>query len=206
MKKFLVLTIALVLMSTSAFAEIALSKHDFGQTGGFNATSTQICEPCHVPHNASNASAGPLWNHASTTVTSYTLYSSPTGTLDATDLAQPSAGSKICLGCHDGTVAVDAFGGATGTTTIAASAQVGNDSTLADDHPISFTYDATLATTDGELTAPTSLPISLPLFSGKMECATCHDVHNGGAAAAVNIKLLNVTPAGSAICLACHIK
>jgi predicted CXXCH cytochrome family protein len=41
------------------------------------------------------------------------------------------------------------------------------------------------------------------LYAGKLECASCHDVHNtftnGG-------KLLKVTAAGSAICIACHDK
>ena len=43
------------------------------------------------------------------------------------------------------------------------------------------------------------------LYGGKLECSSCHDVHNtftadGGA------MLVKVTQAGSAICLACHDK
>ena len=66
----------------------------------------------------------PLWNHKVTTAT-YTLYSSPT--LKAT-LSQPTHyGSKLCLSCHDGTVALDSFGGNTGTTFIDSSNSVGTD-------------------------------------------------------------------------------
>ena len=77
---------------------------------------------------------------------------------------------------------------------------------LADDHPISFTYDATLATADGELTSPESASWvdaahELPLYGSQMQCASCHDVHDDA-----NGAFLRVDNTASALCLKCHQK
>jgi predicted CXXCH cytochrome family protein len=84
---------------------------------------------------------------------------------------------------------------------------------LVDDHPVNFTYNAALATADGALTSPTSAscvtagaPCNTPLFSGgatgsAVQCATCHDPHNPQ-----NQPFLRVDNTGSALCLTCHIK
>jgi hypothetical protein len=98
-------------------------------------------------------------------------------------MGQPSGVSKLCLSCHDGTVAEDSFGGQVGTTFMSGSALVGTD--LSNDHPISFTYDDTLAGNDGGLYPPSTTNSGLGgtiaadmLFGGSMECGSCHDVHN----------------------------
>ncbi|HJV92252.1 MAG TPA: hypothetical protein VJ572_02200, partial [Azonexus sp.] len=80
-------------------------------TRNIKATSeTQICVFCHTPHGA-NTGATPLWNRkvaGSGYTQSYVLYDS--NTLDAKQvqgsLDQPGGSSKLCLSCHDGTVAV----------------------------------------------------------------------------------------------------
>lgn len=198
--------IALIANGASA-GTIVGSKHDFSTTGWAGG---QICVACHAPHNNNNASGSLLWNHAQTSAT-FTLYGSPT--LNAT-MAQPGGVSKLCLSCHDGTVALDSFGGNTGTSLITASARVGTD--LGNDHPIGFTYDATLVTNDGGLKAITS-PANIGaggaktgtiesnlLVGGKMECSSCHDVHNTNTA--VTAALLKISNSGSALCLTCHSK
>jgi len=196
-----------VFMSSSLFAQtIVGSDHDF--TGESWNNTSEICVVCHTPHNADITVTGaPLWNHEVTTST-FTVYNS--ATFDAT-AGQPDGASKLCLSCHDGTVALDNFGGKTnGTTTIGAGDHnFGTD--LTNDHPVSFTYDQALATADGELNDPTSASSGLGgtitddlLIGGKMECASCHDVHN---TVAVNgTKLLVKTNANSALCLTCHAK
>jgi len=135
--------------------------------------------------------------------------------------------SKLCLSCHDGTVALDSyiggngtFGVMTGTEAVASTAQGG----LANDHPIGFTYNSALATADGALHDPSSRTVTvgaggsrsqtgtvaaLMLFNGQLECASCHDVHNTFTANDGNgdgSPLLRVSKAGSAICLTCHNK
>jgi len=196
-KKFFVCVFAAALLffSSALFAQITGSAHDFSSQSWSNG---RICIVCHTPHHADlSVVDSPLWNHSVTSST-FTLYSS--ATLDATDLGQPDGVSKLCLSCHDGTVAVDSFGGTSGSTFITGNANVGTD--LRDDHPISFTYDSALATSDGELFDPST--IDLPLFNGKLECATCHDVHN--TASSGNSHLLIKDNSGSALCLTCHDK
>ncbi len=191
----MMLKVVLVSMIACSFAlgQIANSAHDFSGDG-WNTEGEQ-CNVCHTPHNAA-ASVSPLWNH---TVTSASFNPYASSTLDAT-VPTPDGASKLCLSCHDGTVAVDSYGGATGATSISSGADLGSD--LTNDHPISFTYDATLATTDGGLVDPSNTSVAALLTAGKMECSSCHDVHNGSGES----NLLVMSNAGSALCLTCHSK
>ena len=135
------------------------------------------------------------------------LYDSPT--LDAT-VGQPNNNSKLCLSCHDGTVALENFGGVTtGVTLVTGSARIGPD--LSNHHPVSFTYDATLAGDDGGLFDPTTQTSGIVgggtinedmLFLTSMECASCHDVHNSTGLTNLLIK----SNGASALCLTCHNK
>jgi len=203
MRKIFGVTMGLVLVAGLAGAQIAGSSHDFSQQ---NWGTNEICQPCHTPHNASTALPVVLWNHAVTTAI-YSLYDSPTMNAET---GQPDGVSKACLSCHDGTVALDSFGGSTGTNFIGGGADFGTD--LTNDHPVSFTYNNTLADTDGGLYQPTTTNSGLGgtiaadmLFGAgndQVECASCHDVHN----AAGQESLLLKSNAGSALCLTCHAK
>lgn len=201
-----------MLVSGTAYAgTITGSAHDLS---GKTYTGQQICVVCHTPHGSDTTVAeAPLWNHTLTTKT-YTPYSSPS--LDAT-VGQPDGVSKLCLSCHDGTVAIDSFGKFPGTTDyMTGSKAVGADE-LKNDHPISFTYNTALATADGALFDPATKTVTIGsgtktktgtiaavmLSAGKVQCSSCHDVHNNFTAAT---RLLRVTDAGSAICLTCHDK
>lgn len=179
------------------------SAHDFSSKGW---SGGKICAPCHTPHNADTSVANsPLWNHKVTAAT-FTVYVGQ-GTMDAT-IGQPDGISKLCLSCHDGTVALDSFGGSSGTSFISGGEKLGTD--LTNDHPVSFTYDDALATSDGELATPSTAASGMGgsiaadmLFNNKLECASCHDVHN---TVANGPKLLVKSNAGSALCLTCHTK
>ncbi len=206
--------LALILAAAAAGAQttgIVNSKHNFSTW----ATGQQICVACHTPHNG-GAGAGPLWNHASTTTT-FTLYSSPTltaGTGTLPGVTQPAGASRACLSCHDGTVAIDSYGGNTGTTFITTigtpPGRANLGTSLSDDHPVSFTYNGALATADGELVDPAALNSFGPgatiqakmLFNDQLECASCHDVHNSFGHPSLLVK----SNVGSALCLTCHIK
>ncbi|NIA06637.1 MAG: cytochrome C [Actinobacteria bacterium] len=180
-------------------AGIAGSDHDFS---GSSWSGGKICAPCHTPHDANTSVSGaPLWNHA-VSVATYTVYSSTT--LNAS-VGQPSGTSKLCLSCHDGTVAIDSFGGATGTNMITGDSNLGTD--LSGSHPVSFTYNSALATDDGGLFDPATDTTSLGgtidedlLIGSKLECASCHDVHDELG----NEKLLQINNVSSALCLTCH--
>lgn len=213
MKKLsmLVVLAVAVVFAASAPALITGSAHDFN--GDPWNTTGELCRPCHTPHNAypptgTGAQLVPLWNHTSSATTGYTMYSSPTGTLDGTMATAPGSVSLACLSCHDGTVALDSFGGVTGGTNITGSTLLSKD--LSNDHPISFSYQSSITGGDTELKATTELS-GLPgggsiaddlLFTGNMECASCHDVHNTPGIAGLLVK----ANTASALCLTCHIK
>jgi predicted CXXCH cytochrome family protein len=201
---------ALLTAPTASAGTIVGSNHDLSGKG---YGTTQICIFCHTPHNALTTAGAPLWNHTASTAT-YTVYASPT--MNAT-VGQPGTSSKLCLSCHDGTVAVDSYGGRTGTTNISAGANFGT--ALSNDHPIGFTYDATLATADGSLANPATKTVTIGsapsktgsiastmLIGGVMECASCHDVHNTFTAAGGGLLKISQTAPASALCLACHNK
>lgn len=145
LRKFSFLAAALSLLLVSyAKADITGSAHDFSKfSGGGSWSEGEICKPCHTPHNAiATDLTGRLWNHTITTA-SYTLHgSSSTATAIGGSIDAGKAGSvndmdartRLCLSCHDGTVALDSFGGKTGSTFISSTANLGND--LRNDHPV----------------------------------------------------------------------
>lgn len=195
MKRFLGFAIVFIAAAQAVMAGISGTNHDLSGRGW---GSTQLCIFCHTPHNGQASASGPLWNHAPTAA-AYTLYSSPT--MNAT-VGQPGSQSKSCLSCHDGSVAVDSYGTRVGTNFMPAANLVGTD--LSNDHPVGITYDAALATADGGLVTPASASLvvaNVPLFAAKMECATCHQVHDNALG-----NFLRTTNAASALCLKCHVK
>lgn len=218
LKKIFIVLISLVLAASFAgvsFAGIQGSAHDFS---GFAFSGGQICLPCHTPHNGELVENAPLWNHDLSTAT-YQLYSSPSMTATVN---QPNGSAKLCLSCHDGTVAVDSFGGEQGNMFIDAFAADANLTTdLGDDHPISFTYDADLATADPGLFDPTTKIVTIGsgqftktgsitnvlLENNVLQCSSCHSVHNDFVAGTqISDALLKVSIGGSELCLACHNK
>src|SRR3990167_9118394 len=119
--------------------------------GSVVATSTtEICVFCHTPHFAQPST--PLWNKQDTGNT-YTIYT--TGTITSNTLGQPTGSSRLCLSCHDGTIAIGSLLNApgavlaqtlsmagiepsTGAILSTSAANVGTD--ISNDHPISFLY------------------------------------------------------------------
>jgi predicted CXXCH cytochrome family protein len=164
------------------------------------ATEEQICIFCHSTHLAMPVQ--PLWNRQMP-LTSYIPYSSQA--LDAKP-GQPTGTSKLCLSCHDGTIALGNVVSrrqivqmARGVMTIPhGSSNLGTD--LSDDHPVSFRYDSDLATRDLKLVHPGALPETTPLdINRELQCTTCHDVHDN-----TNGDFLRMTNLNSAMCLSCH--
>jgi len=210
------LTIALV--AQAGWAGISGSKHDFGQ---FGWAKNQICLPCHTPHNAivrdSNGQVvgGPLWNHTLSSRTTYDLYLDwQTGTVET---GAVDTNSRLCLSCHDGTVAVDSFGGGAGTQQLTGGL-IGTD--LTNDHPIgeaavwptpnpSYLVDPALR--DAQRIMPLRRLADGRLAVG---CTSCHEPHNrrsqdhmlwvknDGAGTTVDGR----TVTGSLLCMNCHKK
>jgi predicted CXXCH cytochrome family protein len=189
-----------------ATAESVLdSAHNLSATGPGSvraASERQVCKFCHTPHKAAPASA--LWNRRNQGVT-YTPYSSSTA---KAQLGQPSGSSLLCLSCHDGTVAlgelldrkalVSMDGDA--TTIPPGRSRTGTD--LSHHHPISFVYDAKLASLRGELADPSSLPREIRLDSGsELQCTSCHDPHDNSLG-----QFLVMPNTKSRLCVTCHKK
>jgi hypothetical protein len=238
--------------------DIVNTPHNLSVSGPGPVTAvdeSQVCVFCHTPHGATNAPSAPLWNRAITTAT-YTTYSS--SSLDAETIAgqldQPAGSSKVCLSCHDGTLAISSVnvlagqfdvtipitGAGPGDTMPAGEGlltgftrNLGTD--LSNDHPISLTYDTTLALTDGELLDPAAeahidvrAPGVRPLVpleatgaggAAQVQCASCHDPHVVDPSISPTNKFLRLRrfqaaqPSGGQFdetidinCLACHEK
>ena len=213
----LIAALGLALSGQALAGTITNSAHDFSAQG---FSGGEICVVCHTPHNSdTSVLAAPLWNHEVTTTT-FNMYSS--GSLDATSIGQPDGVSKLCLSCHDGTVAIDSFGGASGTSFVSGPKAVGRSGSLNDDHPISITYDSALSDLDNGLHDPSTRGVTigaggdktrtgtvkdLMLSNGTVQCSSCHDVHNNFAVpGAPGFPLLKVSKSGSAICMTCHNK
>lgn len=206
MKKYLSIGHSALVLVVVPFAlargqGVSGSMHDFTAATGPNTTyqfAGSLCETCHTPHGGATGLAAPLWNHEVTAAT-FTTYSS--STLNAT-VGQPAGVSRLCLSCHDGTVAVDSYGGVTGTTAIPNTDPHYLGTDLSNDHPVSFTYDAALVTADGGLVSPlsaTQATAELPLYTGQLQCGTCHNPH--GTANADFLRHAAVT-----LCTQCHTK
>lgn len=183
---------------------IVNSKHNLSVTGpgAFKAlTQSNLCTFCHTVHHASGAS--PLWNHTLSSVSNYVVYTS--ATLQAT-VGQPDGSSRLCLSCHDGTVALGMVNSRSqpiqmqnGITTMATSPNnMGTD--LSADHPISFKYDAALVKLDSNLKDPSQLNGVVRLDHNKeVQCTSCHDPHNNQFGT-----FLVADNTASALCLNCH--
>ncbi len=178
-----------------SLAAVSATKHNFGSLSPGEIKSgetTEICVFCHTPHNANPS--GPVWNKQDSGAT-YDVYSSLTlaATLEPNSptLGQPTGSSKLCLACHDGTIAIGSLlnmpgkglGGELGVAgtgieegklSSISTSHIGTD--LMDDHPISFEYSRSYPSND-EIKDPEGEPIVKLDGTGMMQCTSCHDPH-----------------------------
>lgn len=187
--------------SVRAAQDVANTRHNLstvppvGVTRTYaSATVDEVCVFCHTPHNA--LPDAQLWNHAPTAETNYTLYGSTTL---AGSPIQPTGKSRLCLACHDGTVALGSLqnppaGNDLNATMLAGRAHLTTD--LSDDHPISLDYSAAVP---GELADPSG--IDLPLEGSLLQCTTCHDPHEKDLA-----PFLQKSTVNGVLCTTCHVR
>jgi hypothetical protein len=194
---FLLFTV-LVLFPLMVDAGVSNTKHNLSVSntipGAVKAKSeTQVCIFCHTPHNASPVY--PLWNHIIPNGINYITYESETLKSYAPGNAPPIDGfSKMCLGCHDGTIAIGALSGNPGfVETIPTKLTLSNPgylgTNLSGGHPISIVFDGALADTrnsDEDLLMQLNWPINDPyvkLYPTQdgygVQCTSCHDPHGG---------------------------
>jgi uncharacterized membrane protein YgdD (TMEM256/DUF423 family) len=225
--KFAVIVLV-VCVATSAFAARAPksavfgSAHDFKtQLGGASYT---LCNFCHIAHKFGSAPTGPgylLWNHTLSSVASYGVYTSESMRSTPADLGGQLVVSNLCLSCHDGTVAINSWYEGQAAANFQPLPQgtlfMAGDMTVRDltkQHPINFVYpDPTTAAAIGIQPAADQFSVdgngNVPLFQGRMQCATCHDPHAGPSSGAhLFFRAFPSTPAqtltGSS-CVYCHL-
>ncbi|MDH4101693.1 MAG: hypothetical protein OEV28_14100, partial [Nitrospirota bacterium] len=222
-----VMLMALTLLPGKLNAAVATTKHNLSYVAptanaikaypqGTQIPVSEICVFCHTPHHST--SANPLWNK-NMSAAFYNIYASQTM---VTTLGQPTGASKLCLSCHDGTIAlgemlnlpgrinqsaivggtidVAGTGVTAGKLTNVSSSYIGTE--LGDDHPISFLYSNTYPS-NVEFNAPASFtPTSVKLDAGgELQCTACHDPHG-----TANVYMLTADYQNGTLCLACHNK
>ena len=187
----------------------------------------EVCVYCHTPHSANTSIGAPLWNRNASSTT-YTVYGSPT--MQTSPSNPPSGISRACLSCHDGVQATDAIINAPGSgfntggpwygqtaapyhfamkegANNCGECHVGSPghdargtylgTDLSNDHPVSMSYPS-----GSQFNAASSVESGgLKLYNSKVECPSCHNVHDPGI-----VPFLRKSNSGSALCLTCHIK
>jgi len=203
MKTKLIAVAILLLLAVSAQAQIVdSSAHNLSSNSTWVFTSanakatntSEVCVFCHTPHRTTSIEL--LWNRTNPSAASFSMYtplSGSSGTLGDASLR--------CLSCHDGATAFNALvknpstgapdnSGKVDTTAFPAGLDLTND------HPVGFT----VPTTTGWQSTPGSGGFA-KLYSGKVECASCHDPHNTSQG-----KFLRAANTNSQICKDCHDK
>ncbi|MBI5633338.1 MAG: cytochrome c3 family protein [Nitrospirae bacterium] len=166
----------------------------------------------------------PLWNHSLQADLAYQMYENGPGAPQSGSKASqailygmvPGSTSLLCLSCHDGSVAVNSYGNvaqrpgsmSTGSSMITSAYVIGQDKYLGNHHPIGFNF-SDVRTGDTEIRNPAVAMLNVGetvndhLYGGKMECGTCHSVHNKGNTGEA---LLWRSDQNSELCLTCHDK
>jgi predicted CXXCH cytochrome family protein len=189
-------------------SDILNSKHDFRVTSTATIKSVSEEDPCVFCHTPHNATPGPeLWNHTMGT-TNFPSYTSTTMVSTVGQISE-SDSSKLCLSCHDGTIAlastvnngdIDFVQGPDYKLPQDSPSNIAKDATIGfqDDHPFAFTP----STSNGEIKLPPPGD-AVRLENGKVQCVSCHDPHSEKIDVTEGKFLVKPNQA-SALCLTCH--
>jgi predicted CXXCH cytochrome family protein len=226
---------AILLLPQPGKASIIGSKHDFYASTNYwiggtvkwmgSGSSTNVCGECHTIHHAPDATRGPLWIHTPTAQTFKTYDQSGSETFPSGVTVALGSSSKACLGCHDGTVAInstDSLAGGLITTTNKGGSAVyiasggivievnGGQDDLTHMHPIGVNYASCQAALPANslnavgtaFNAAGSPTVGNALKNGNVECSSCHDIHRTlGTSTTSGIYTI---ASGQNLCLGCH--
>jgi predicted CXXCH cytochrome family protein len=186
--------------ASAAGGSVAGSKHDLSVTGPGPIKAERersACVFCHMAHRAGThaLSARPDVGDTHLPYESSTMKARKSG---------PTRGSRICLSCHDGTIAVGQtrsrsiqVKGATtdGKIPSSRSSNLGTD--LRGTHPISIPV-----STSPKLRKPSGSHVKLDA-AGDVQCTSCHDPHSEFGGSAEGRFLVSPTTR-SQLCTSCH--
>jgi len=152
------------------------------------------CVFCHAPRSHS-LSLG-LWNEDQPDHLLVYPYDRPSEDMPA---GKPDGSSLVCLGCHDGTIAL---GDVVSRTQSAGTARGVARTDISDGHPVSLPYDPGEINESMKLESRDRLPEQVRLDSeGKIQCTTCHDPHDDTYG-----NFLVMADSAKTLCVACHQK
>lgn len=198
---------------------VSMTRHNLSVTGPGPVRSTsedQICVFCHASHV--QGASSPLWNRQTSGAVAYTPYESATLSARA---REPDGASKLCMSCHDGTIALGSVrtredpipvrgAGASGRLADGSPSNLGFD--LSGTHPVSLRYDEAMArgrdgVADTWLRPDPMAPDGSDLLDrgGKVQCTSCHDPHSDPAAEGLPVPPFWRGDSFSQVCEACHV-
>ncbi len=222
-RPFFVLVCGFALAAFSAAAQgptkngrVANTLHNLSVSGPGNVksiTETEICKFCHIPHNP--VVRQQLWSQP----LSVAQYDTPVIKSSAgrtMPTPQPDGASRLCLSCHDGTVAIGnrrpGSGGVKGGSlrlVPGARGYVGTD--LSGSHPVSFEVTDRQPDSNGAIDMAIRSLASIRSdadvrldTAGKMQCTSCHDPHDDRHYQPGRTPHFLVKPSTTEVCLTCH--
>jgi predicted CXXCH cytochrome family protein len=187
--------------ASAAGGSVAGSKHDLSVNGPGPIKATKeksSCVFCHVSHRGgagTHLSGRPEIGNTHVAYESSTMRARPSG---------PTRGSRICLSCHDGTIAVGktrerdiAVKGGTADGKIPSTRRSNLGTDLRATHPISVPV-----SNSPKLRKPGDPHVKLDA-GGDVQCTSCHDPHSEFGGSSEGRFLVSPTTR-SQLCTACH--
>jgi predicted CXXCH cytochrome family protein len=192
--------IGVLLLSVAAWAQHAgegLAKHNLnGQTCTACHAARSPSPPEETLENTCNKTLSWDCDLLTRTFQTYDVsVSSGKPAAPVPDESQVRLSSLLCASCHDGVSTLSM----SGTAGFRSRGSTGDTRSLQAEHPIDVPYDPEK---DPSLAALTIVSHQVKLFgqTNKVQCATCHNVHDSS-----DPKLLRAPNTNSSLCIACHL-
>jgi len=216
----LVAWVAMAPVSTRAQnASVLSTVHNLSVSGPGeirSLTEREVCKFCHVPHSA--VVPAPLWGR-SLSEARYATALLQRGRPGEQPSPQPDGSSRLCLSCHDGTIALGEVAGRRRPISMQGGADrlrpgqsgyLGTD--LTGSHPISFVVeepsaDEAMGDNDFGLRPLEAIRADRQVRlddEGKLQCTTCHDAHADSYFREGVVPHFWVKSTVEEVCLTCH--
>ena len=210
--------VAAVTAAGAQQSNVASTMHNLSVSGPGeirSLTETEVCKFCHIPHSAAAPEA--LWARSMSKAV-YVMPEARSGGTNRALASQPDGSSRLCLSCHDGTIALGEIAGAPtpspmiGAQRLAPGRKGFLGTDLSGGHPISFIVpdgDVGLANSGRDMGLKSLAGIKADPDvrldkSGKMQCTTCHDPHSDQYYVMDRVPRFWVKPSVEEVCLTCH--